>query len=95
MALIQRKLNQIEKVDFVNKAMYNNTVYSTYKPSAFINACLYDMNTSTNITKIEDEKPADKFFPVLDDNTAWKMTECSEEKEYEGIRYRFCTYTKE
>jgi N-acetylmuramoyl-L-alanine amidase len=55
MALIQRKLNQIEKVDFVNKAMYNSTVYSTYKPSAFINACLYDMNTSTNITKIEDE----------------------------------------
>lgn len=55
MALIQRKLNQIEKIDFVNKAMYSSKVYSTYKPSAFINACLYDMSTSTNITKVEDE----------------------------------------
>lgn len=55
MALIQRKLNQIEKIDFLNKAMYSSKVYSTYEPSAFINACLYDMDSSTNITKVEDE----------------------------------------
>ena len=62
MALIQKKLNQLSKVDFINKAMYNSTVYSTYKPSAFINACLYDMSTSTNITNIEDENNAHGYL---------------------------------
>ena len=55
MPLIQKKINQIEKIDFLNKAMYSSTVYSTYKPFAFINACLYDMSTSINITNVEDE----------------------------------------
>lgn len=55
MALIQRKIKDLEKIDFINEAMYSSKIYSTYKPSAFINACLYDMSTSTNITKVEDE----------------------------------------
>lgn len=62
MALIQRKLNQIEKIDFSNKAMYSSKVYSTYEPSAFINACLYDMSTSTNITKVEDENESHGYL---------------------------------
>lgn len=62
MSTIQRKLNQIAKVDFVNKAMYGSKIYSTYKPSAFINACLYDMNTSTNITNVEDENIAHGYL---------------------------------
>lgn len=62
---------------------------------AEIYSMLLDECDTAYITKIDDKKPADKFFPVLDKNTDWKMTECSEEKEYEGIRYKFCTYTKE
>ena len=46
------------------------------------------------ITKIDDELPADKFFPDVDSMSGWKLTECSEEKEYEGLRYKFCTYVK-
>lgn len=62
MALIKRKFNQLKKIDFVNQAMYNSKVYSTYHPSAFINACLYDMSTSTNITKVEDENESHGYL---------------------------------
>ena len=48
-------LNDLKKVDFVNKPMTAKTLYDTYKPTAFINACLYDMTSSSNITKVEDE----------------------------------------
>ncbi|MBQ8827482.1 MAG: dihydrofolate reductase [Oscillospiraceae bacterium] len=46
------------------------------------------------ITKIDNELPADKFFPDIDSMSEWKLTECSEEKEYEGLKYKFCTYVK-
>ncbi len=45
------------------------------------------------VTKIKDVKPADKFFPDLDNLCEWKMTDCSEEADYDGIKYQFCTYT--
>lgn len=46
------------------------------------------------VTRINDEKPADKFFPDLDSDKDWLLTESSEEKEYEGISYSFCTYRR-
>ena len=46
------------------------------------------------ITKIDDEAPADKFFPNIDNDTQWTMTEASEEYEFEGIKYKFCTYKR-
>ncbi|MBQ8781860.1 MAG: dihydrofolate reductase [Oscillospiraceae bacterium] len=46
------------------------------------------------VTKINDEKPADKFFPDLDSDKEWTLAESSEEKDYEGIGYRFCTYRR-
>lgn len=45
------------------------------------------------ITKIDDDRPADKFFADLDKLYEWKMTDCSETHEYEGLEYKFCTYT--
>lgn len=46
------------------------------------------------ITKIQSEKKADKFFPNLDALPDWKLTEESEEKEHEGIKFSFCTYER-
>ena len=46
------------------------------------------------VTKIKDEKPADKFFPDLDSDEDWVLAESSEEKEYEDIGYSFCTYRR-
>lgn len=59
--LLKYKISE-SKLDFVNKPMTANTVYNTYKPTAFINACLYDMATSTNITNVKDETIADGYL---------------------------------
>ena len=37
---------------------------------------------------------ADTFFPDLDSMPDWELAEEGEEKEYEGIRYRFLTYRR-
>ena len=47
------------------------------------------------ITKISGAPPADTFFPNLDEDPAWTLAEESDEQEYEGLKYRFCTYIKE
>lgn len=44
------------------------------------------------ITKVEASPEADAFFPDLDKAGNWRLLEQSEEYEYEGLKYRFCTY---
>ncbi len=46
------------------------------------------------ITKVNAAPEADTFFPDLDKDPEWVMTEQSEEKEHNGIRFRFCTYIR-
>ena len=45
------------------------------------------------ITKIQAALPADKFFPNLDTEPYWYLTEQGETLEYNGILYSFTTYT--
>ena len=59
--LVKYKISDT-KLDFVNKPITAKTVYNTYKPTAFINACLYDMATSTNITNVKDETIPDGYL---------------------------------
>ena len=47
------------------------------------------------ITKISGTPPADTYFPDLDKDPEWTLAEESDEQEYEGVKYRFCTYIKE
>ena len=46
------------------------------------------------ITKIDAQAGAEVFFPNLDELPEWKLAECSDEHEHEGVKFRFCTYTK-
>ncbi len=46
------------------------------------------------ITKIDAHAGAEVFFPDLDALPEWKLTECSEEHEHDGVKFRFCTYLK-
>lgn len=47
------------------------------------------------VTKIDAEaEKSDKFFPNLDENEEWYLFEESEEKEENGIKFKFCTYKK-
>ncbi len=46
------------------------------------------------ITKVNSSPEAEVFFPNLDDDESWEMTEQSEEYDFEGLKYSFCTYVK-
>ena len=47
----------------------------------------------TKIDRVFDE--ADTFIDNLDVLDEWKVVEESDEKEYEGTRFKFVTYVKE
>ena len=44
------------------------------------------------VTKIAAAPHSDAFFPDLDADPAWRVTEAEEEAEEDGVRYRFLTY---
>lgn len=44
------------------------------------------------ITKVDSEYDADAYFPDLDSDPAWEISQTSEEKDCEGLKYRFVTY---
>ncbi len=46
------------------------------------------------VTKIEARPESDAFFPNLDTDEAWHITEPGEKKEHEGIAYRFMVYER-
>ena len=46
------------------------------------------------ITKVDSQKPADTFFPDLDESGEWEIVSASEEKEFEGLKFRFLTYKR-
>lgn len=46
------------------------------------------------ITKIDRAWPADAFFPDLDADPAWQMTEEGEWQEHEGLPFRYVTYER-
>lgn len=46
------------------------------------------------VTQVEAEPAADKFFPDLDAMEDWQLAITGEEKEHEGLKFRFCTYVR-
>ncbi|MBE5960092.1 MAG: dihydrofolate reductase [Lachnospiraceae bacterium] len=46
------------------------------------------------ITKIDYGYHADTYFPNLDENPDWIVTEESEEQTYYDLEYRFCKYER-
>ncbi|PKM73350.1 MAG: diacylglycerol kinase [Firmicutes bacterium HGW-Firmicutes-16] len=46
------------------------------------------------VTKVLKSSEADRFFPDLDSLSDWKLAQVSEEKEHEGLKYRFCVYER-
>lgn len=54
---------------------------------------LLDRCDTAYITRIDASFPADKYFPDLDADPRWQIKEISEPMEYEGISFRYYTYT--
>ncbi len=46
------------------------------------------------VTKINAERKADVFFPVIDKIPGWELSQESEWHSFDGISYKFCTYVK-
>lgn len=47
------------------------------------------------ITKImHSYEDVDTYFPNVDEMSDWVLTSESEEKEYNGVKYKFCTYER-
>ncbi len=46
------------------------------------------------VTKIDHAYQADTYFPNLDQNDEWEMTEESEEQTYFDLVYTFCVYER-
>lgn len=46
------------------------------------------------VTVVEAQAEADKFFPDLDAAPDWKLAERGEEKDSDGLKFRFCTYKR-
>lgn len=46
------------------------------------------------ITKVKAAPEADVFFPDLDGSADWRLAGQSEEYEWDGLKYSFCTYEK-
>ena len=44
------------------------------------------------VTKVSASKPADSFFPNLDENEDWVLARQKDEAEHKGLKYRFTTY---
>ncbi len=76
---------QLERYD-------TNTVYVIGGESVY-NQLLPYCNTAY-VTKVETSKPADKFFPNLDEKEDWKIAQDGEMLEHNGVNFKFTTYTK-
>ena len=55
---------------------------------------LLDECDTAYVTKIQAAYPADRYFPDLDADPAWQITEQGETLEEEGVRFRYVTYRK-
>lgn len=46
------------------------------------------------ITKVSEKPEADVFFPNLDEDPEWVLTNESESHEFKGLIFRYCIYIK-
>ncbi len=46
------------------------------------------------VTKMDIKLPADSFFPNLDEDENFKLTHSSENKDFNGVGFRFCVYER-
>ncbi|MDA3797636.1 MAG: dihydrofolate reductase [Kiritimatiellae bacterium] len=80
---VEETLKELEKYD--NDKIFiigGETIYKQFLPYC----------DELYVTKVQNKKKADKFFPNIDIMNEWKQVEESEEKEYNNIKYVFSRY---
>jgi dihydrofolate reductase len=82
---VEQTLKELEKYD--NDKIFIIVGESIYKQ--FLPYC-----NELYVTKVQNKKKADKFFPNIDVMPEWNLVEESEEKEYNNIKYIFTKYIR-
>ncbi|MCR5527241.1 MAG: dihydrofolate reductase [Lachnospiraceae bacterium] len=85
-------VHDIEELNKVIEAYNKDDVYLI--GGASIYKQLIGMCDTAIVTKIDKVYEADTYFPNLDEDENWEMTQESEEQTYFDLIYYFCTYTK-
>lgn len=79
---------------FVQLERYDtNTVYVIGGASVYEQLLPYC--DTAYVTKVNTSKPADKYFPNLDEKEEWELVEDGEIMEQNGIEFKFTTYKKQ
>ena len=68
----------------VEKNMGGESVYRQFLPYC----------TRAHITKVYHTFDADRFFPNLDEDKAWKITDTSDLKQQGELTYQYITYER-
>lgn len=58
-------------------------------------AQLIDYCSRAHVTRIAHAKPADRFFPDLDQRPGWRLQECGETLYAGEVAYRHCVYVNQ
>ncbi len=79
---------------FVQLERYDtNTVYVIGGASVYEQLLSYC--DTAYVTKVNTSKPADKYFPNLDEKEEWELVEDGEIMEQNGVEFKFTTYKKQ
>lgn len=84
--------HSLEELEAQLKRYDSDTVYVIGGMSVYNQ--LVPLCDTAYVTKVETAKPADKFFPDLDADDEWKITDEGDEQEHNGVKFRFVTYQK-
>lgn len=82
---VEELFNQLKRYD-------TNTVYVIGGSSVYEQLLPYC--DTAYVTKVDSAKPADKFFPNLDDMNDWLLTCEGDEQEHKNTKFKFTTYKK-
>lgn len=88
-AIMARSLDEVRQI----ASNYNTDDVFVIGGASVYRQMLDDCDTAY-ITKIHKSFDADVFFPNLDENDKWHLSNVGESGEDEGIKYTFTTYSK-
>ncbi len=84
--------HSLEELEIQLKRYDTDTVYVIGGMSVYNQ--LVPLCDTAYVTKVETAKTADKFFPDLDADGDWFVTEEGEEQDHNGVKFRFVTYNR-
>ncbi len=84
------KCGSIEELFEILKRYNTNNVFVIGGASVY--AQLVPYCDTVYVTKVNQSKEADKYFPNLDEDSDWACVKEGETQEHNGINYKFTTY---